>query len=915
MQIITANWIRQLLVPACVLALAGCAPEERCTNDEGCVAPDGGATDAASDGNVSDGDAPDDGAIDSDVRDSGATIPGDTCELAELIDIGSGQVVLSDQSTTGFTPRYGYGIGCPGTEGSERVYAVDVPAYHWLIATVTPSGTFDPSVHIGSEAACAVTDRICRAGDDAGSPSSTNTARTPNNSAQTVRWYVFVDSSSVSATGDFTLELETESFIPGETCEVAIDLPTDGKLVSGTTDGLALNYATAAPCPRKPIVGPDIAYRLTVPAQHSAEVILRSHGSFDPAMLVASLDGCRASQIACLAQSDNFGAPSLESLWVSNPTDAPIDRYILIGSRTDSVGTFDLKATVAPLMPGETCENPILGTIDGPALSGTLVGSVPDYAFEDGTCSYPGNALSPGPDHAYRYSVPAKSAVEFSAIPEGFDIAMALVESRRCDRPLSCTASANHRYGSTPERLQYANRGDAARDVTLLVRGNSIRHIGRYTVSAMTIPLEATQLLPADGCAAAPEIPASRYTRISGAIAGSTDTLSGGVGCLPTDVADGKYKLRIPDGQMVRVTATPTDGSYALNLHVTPTQACDGPFECESSRYSNSADTPRVVTAANFTGVEKESLLVVGSPFDTEGTFELVAEWLPQPPVLPPGDTCSTATPLAIGESISGSLYGLAADYEASESCERESVSSALRPDGVYVVEVPGGQTLEARATAMTRDVKMWIVDGDASACDTTPLACAASAHNSENGAEIRWANAGANTKSVFLIVSNDSFDVSGGFLLETRLFDTPAGDTCTNPIVLDGAGVFTFFAPTEFSSQMALVCGNDATVGSERIHQITVPSGQTVVARAHVPFAENYPTRAGDPGVYIIAADPALCTLSPTTLACANGRSEPAPETSWWKNDTGQDADVYVVVDSNKDASGALLLDVQLTP
>lgn len=889
-----------------------------CDSSSSCV--NATCPDAAVDsgGPVLDADAQDGAAQDAgEDADASPGFDGQSCEMPSLVTLENNAATIEAATTTGYGNLYGHGAGCPGTDGEEHVYAVDVPAYHWMAATVTGRDGFDPSVQIGDAAACTNEGRVCLAGDDAGTAETQNSARFPNNHNETRRYYVFVDSSSTTRPGSFDVSITTEAFTPGDTCEVALELPLDGRIAQGTTKGLAHIYDLGAPFPPGLINGSDVVYRVDLPPQSIADVWIHGAPDHDPAAFIASLEGCQTSPATPLDATDNRGHDSIEYLAFSNDSDAVLTRYLVVSSSEVASGDFFIKGAQRPIAEGETCKNAFMGVIDAAPVSANLDFAVNDHVFGDDACRISFSNMHPGPEHAYRYTIPAGSAVEFEVTPTGFDVALSTLKPDKCTTSLTCLDAANSFNTRGTERLRHANTGASDEDITLLVRGRGQADRGPYELRARSVPMTATPISPGNTCADAPLLPAGDYERISGTTVGLTDTVGGGGWCGSMGGPEGQYRLKVEPGEFVRTTLVSTDSSFSPLLALGLPASCDSAFYCLTWRNSRTWNFPRYSGYMNFWQTPQEILVLIDDVNSgaRSGPFELTVRREMLPDVLQPGDTCETAPLLPVNTRIAGNTDRVGATYtgRAGQSCDVDGVHSAHTQDGVYRVEVPAGKTFVARAESLRHDVHMWIVRGGVEACNASPLVCAASASGATSTEELRWSNPGTETETVFLIIGNDYNIYGDAFILETRLEDTPAGDTCRKPQVIEGTHYLSFDSMATYSSSMHASCGDVPHKGRDRVYQVTVPDGHTVSAVAQYPHFYTSPSPYGDASVYIIDGDVANCTRIPTTLTCREDRGDYHPERAEWLNDSGAEKTVFVVLDTDIDTNGAFLVDIQV--
>lgn len=144
-----------------------------------------------------------------------------------------------------------------------------------------------------------------------------------------------------------------------------------------------------------------------------------------------------------------------------------------------------------------------------------------------------------------------------------------------------------------------------------------------------------------------------------------------------------------------------------------------------------------------------------------------------------PGETCASATTLAIGIDQTGqSLAGFSNDYaSASTSCPQGGA------DRVYTVMVPAGQRVTFTVTAAPGSSVLGNLVAGTAACNAPLTTCERSflATNNQLVRPVRWFNDTGSTAPAFLIVEAQGQQPSS-FTIRADI-DTPAaGDVCELP-------------------------------------------------------------------------------------------------------------------------------------
>lgn len=162
-------------------------------------------------------------------------------------------------------------------------------------------------------------------------------------------YYVWVDGYD-GEEGAFTLTTARRPAAPvpaNDACSAAelIDLSAGAVERTGSTrratDDQHPNACAVSPggAPLS-LTGPDVAWRVTVPAGRTLDVTLTPATDFDAALYV--LDAC--DQNTCLGASDSFVAGDVERVSVRNDGSEPVERLVVVDSyRSTAAGAFDIR--------------------------------------------------------------------------------------------------------------------------------------------------------------------------------------------------------------------------------------------------------------------------------------------------------------------------------------------------------------------------------------------------------------------------------------------------------------------------------------------------------------------------------------------------------------------------------------------
>ncbi|MEI8258958.1 MAG: hypothetical protein WCJ30_25090 [Deltaproteobacteria bacterium] len=220
--------------------------------------------------------------------------------------------------------------------------------------------------------------------------------------------------------------------------------------------------------------------------------------------------------------------------------------------------------------------------------------------------------------------------------------------------------------------------------------------------------------------------------------------------CYPTGVGKALfYKISVPAGQTVLVTATP---SATLDPVLRFIASCTA-TACERFDDTASAGAPEIGHWAN-TGAAATDIIVAVSPYTrgADGTFDISATYVPSAS----GATCDGAALVPAGTTLR------AQDLHLSETgAESRCLTSAAGYELFYRVSVPASQRLTVTATP----TGTWnpVIRVLASCAATT---CLASGDAATAGAveTLTYANAGAAPVEVVVAVGSDLAMRSGTF-------------------------------------------------------------------------------------------------------------------------------------------------------
>ncbi len=388
------------------------------------------------------------------------------------------------------------------------------------------------------------------------------------------------------------------------------------------------------------------------------------------------------------------------------------------------------------------------------------------------------------------------------------------------------------------------------------------------------------------------------------------------------------YKVSVPAGQRVKVTATPGAAmnslQYDLSLYLVraPAANCnavgaDGgaAIMCLAGADDDTRlDAVETGSWYNDSTAAVDIFIIVDSGFGmteaatdggigvaNEGPFTLdVAFSSPAA-----GDRCDTAITLASGTALTNQdLADFGDDYQgAGTQCD-----GSRSPDVAYVVTVPAGQVLTLTVTPSAMfDPVVSIADG-AAACDMT---CLDSADNAGSGRDesLIYKNTSSASQTIYVVV--DGYNGSTGtFSILATVATPPADDVCSGATTLTAgtplsAQTTVGYANDYESGTGTVGCATSGTVGGDRVYSLQVPVGQRAAVTVTPAPGADGGVGSFSPSVSLVAAPAATCDAMPR--ACVGGISAGStPRVATFYNTGSAAAGLFAIVDSASTAGGS---------
>ncbi len=194
---------------------------------------------------------------------------------------------------------------------------------------------------------------------------------------------------------NYLLSVHVFTVADNSTCDDAISLEEGTSYHDLAT---ALDNYHVASCTGNAAPGKDMAFHLTIPAWSSLEVTIDA--PFDAQLIL--VDDCENADESCFTGADDVWAPGIETLLWANPTDMPVDGYLIVDSfytSGDSLFELSLAYQAVEAPPYDVAGGALEMDLEAP-MSLSLLGAGNDYNAGDWSCE-PTVAL-PGPDIVLR---------------------------------------------------------------------------------------------------------------------------------------------------------------------------------------------------------------------------------------------------------------------------------------------------------------------------------------------------------------------------------------------------------------------------------------------------------------------------------------------------------------------------------
>ncbi|MDP3279179.1 MAG: hypothetical protein Q8Q09_28570 [Deltaproteobacteria bacterium] len=513
---------------------------------------------------------------------------------------------LAAMGTGGMNPS----LGCvSGTNGSERVFRLTVPARTGVVLTATAAlATTDLVMAIRRNCTASGSEVACN-DDSSGLNPGIRTMLDAGEYFVVVDEYAF---TAMEATGgDFTLSLGTYTPAANPTCATAAAL-TPGMAAMGNTNGGEVPMMTCSSFNS----GPQVFYSITIPANHQASIVATPSGMPAWAPFLRVIDTCAAG-VTCLGTQ--FGAAGMPTNGTfANRTATARTVLVSVGSsNAANGGAFSLSYTTAMIpaaAANATCAMPTALTLPTTALAGSTISGMETRSSSCAASTFG------GPLSYYTLSVPAGRSILINAAPRtaGFNPAVHLFDGCAAT---SCAGFRDSAPIDQPERLTYTNATLAAQNLTLAIGSRTTTQEGSFALDVSLLPNTTANTT----CAAAIPLPTSNgvLSQQQQNVASTRSTATCEAGSTGNVLY---YSLTIPAGQQALITASPlgpTTANAVLRVRTDcATAACVG---SSNTTGSNAAEN---LTIRNDTMAPAVYIVELGSASSTStGIFDLAVSY------------------------------------------------------------------------------------------------------------------------------------------------------------------------------------------------------------------------------------------------------------------------------------------------
>ncbi len=607
--------------------------------------------------------------------------------------------------------EFGTTVACGGTnpyDGPQLYYKLTLTAGKLYRLTLTPDKTFDPALYAfpvssgctgqGINAGCKglVSDVIGK-----GASGLETMTLKPTTTAD---WIVVVDSYAATEKGPFTLEISEALPASNDKCAKALvmALAAGKATATGDTSTATNEYGTTITCGTSyDYDGPQLYYRVVLPANKTYKVTAIPKSSWDPAVYAFTDATCTASVMdsQCASWiSDSAGPGKAESFFIS--TTKQQNYIIAIDSYAASQkGAVDLVVEEFAAAPNSKCSAAqALTMVGGTAtVNGDTKKGFNEFG-KDVKCG--GYSALGGPQLYYRVKLTANNTYRISLSPK-FPAYLYLFSTKSCASAASLNSECSS-SGSAGGFTGVVGSGKTGTlfftapltgDYVLAVDSSDSAYAGTFTLAVQDFSPAAN-----GKCSAAKAITlAGGKASVSGDTSGVANEYAG-LKCGASPALTGPqvyYTLSTKAGQVYKLRLRPKFNAY---LYLAAKNSCGSISAISSGCGSggvSGAYLGQVVAGGDQTLYFKSSsggdflVAVESSSSSAQGAFNLTLEEL----TAAPNSTCAKAAALSFksGQAmVSGDTYGLADQYSGLKCGGAAAMSG---PQVYYALSAGAGKT------------------------------------------------------------------------------------------------------------------------------------------------------------------------------------------------------------------------------
>ena len=606
-----------------------------------------------------------------DIRNANFPTANDNCDSA--IPIMESSQILGDLSLTEFENDYDPGVtGCRSGAGKDAVYMISLNPgegvqVDWIRFSAYQTFYFVTDCQ-DIERTCIGTELECE-----------NVYYNTTDSVQTV--YLIVDGLFEDHDGVFSIAVDFLELSVNDTCESATEL-TNPFSISGNT-------LTALDDEQTELFfseGPDLFYNLSIPPRKTLRLWFDDVETYVGMYRKFTCDG------------EDFGIhnqrwflnpeQSINSYFIPNPSEDPLDTLVVIDSSGCGYYTFNLSGETMDFdMGGETCEQAIpIGT--STFLEGTLSGRTDDHSPQDYNCTI---EATDAPEMVYTLELLSGHGIDFQITSPTSTEDKKIYLTNHCNPLEAICLSQSDENGY----LTYSNTSASTQTLYFFIEGKNL-----WDNYPFQIAIEERELEIGDICESA--LPIISGTTMEGNTFNAGNDYSNRIkNCVEEYSAcwiegpEVVYSILLPAGEGI-VASLENEFQDAV---LYGTDNCDNLFGFPDSCLTFAMDQERSeqITLVNLDDYEKTYFIFVdGMWSSTVGTFTLNID-----PALE-GDICETAIPIEVGNSYQNDTRLFAANY-GQRNLALDTYS--LGKDIVYTISVEPESSIKVTCTSSFSDV------------------------------------------------------------------------------------------------------------------------------------------------------------------------------------------------------------------